>query len=623
MSFGLMKGIAGMRGLRPVVSIPAVLWGGLVSILCLTLTSCAWLGSFAEKRADKAAYKIIASKQTDVLGGASLFDISDTGETTASLLLDHAAALADENSTTGAEYILTLADALAIAVSNNRDYKGERESLYQQALSLTETRRDFNPLFDMSGDFTRTRDEQEVEQVAPPTFPGGESEVNEVRVVERIGSRGLTASVTKTLWTGARVSMNFAHSFTHSFTSDVSDQATNRFNLSLVQPLLRGAGPLVARESLRQAERDMIYAVRQFRRYQQGFIIDAANRYFNLLSNQDQVRNAERNYRNTVNTHYQLTQMLKRKDGSVLAVNQAKQSMLQSEANLSTVRKNYQAQLDTFKIFLGIPIDLDIAPDPDELSTVAARGLVLPDMTMAEAVRIALERRLDLLTLADNLEDAKRGSEIALRNILPTLDVEYNYSTWRDDDRARYKLDFKDNTTREAAIRWNLPFDWTPRRNDYRRSQILMDRAERTVEAFRDQLALEVREAWRGLEESRQNYRIQIESVSLATTQVELARINVERGLAVARDLIEAQEDLLDAENALTNALVQNTIQRMEFWNAIERLEIDPQGLTDIADVGAEASKIYNGDMPPDADETAMDTNESPIVLDVADGREE
>ncbi|HUT24843.1 MAG TPA: TolC family protein [Sumerlaeia bacterium] len=552
---------------------PAMLAAALLA--CAPLwTSCsrleavasATLGEFAKARADRAARAIIAQKQTGALGKPGEIDIEPASDPLTEKILADAERLDWSKDTyTTPSCLLSLADAFAVALANNRDYKSRRETVYAQALALTETRRDYQPLFSASAHADVTRTDLGHESPA-----GGN--------VERFGSRGFSAGVTQLLATGARVSLDFSHDFVRYFTHEARASASNSLSFSAVQPLLRGAGRLVARENLLQGEREMIYTVRDFRRFQQGFVIDVADRYYRLLSAQDQLRNARTNYRSAEANWRELKRLAEGGRRSDLEVDQARQALLEAEVRLSRTEKDYARQLDLLKIFLGLPIDLDVGPDSRELDRVAERGLLRPDMGLSEAVDVALAERLDLKTIQDRVEDRRRAVRIALRNFLPTLDARYGYSTSTGDEKDRVKLDFRDNT-QEWGMNLGVPFDWTPRRNDYRLAEIALQEAERSLDLFRDQLILEVRDAWRELENARTDYRVQREAVLLAERRVRRASLFLQSGRSIARDLLEAEDDLLASRDALTHALVNHTIQRLRFWNAVERLEVDEKGL--------------------------------------------
>ncbi|MBN1902403.1 TolC family protein [Candidatus Sumerlaeota bacterium] len=544
------------------------LWGYLGSktqvfsaIFLVFLTgSCSKIGDYATERADKAAYGIIEQKQIKALGKAGEFTIDDTPDPATERLLSEAPRLdMAGNAYTTPTYTISLSDALALAVANNRDYKAQRESLYAQALSLTEVRRDYAPLFSGSVSAGVTRTEQ------------GDD-------VEWFGSRGFSLGVSKLLATGGRITMDFSHSFVRYFTHDPMPGASNSLSAALSQPLLRGAGSLVALEGLRQAERSMIYSVRSFRRFQQSFVINVVSRYYDLLGSQDELRNAQNNYKTAVDNWKKLKKLSEGGKVSNIEVDQGRQKALQAEAGLSRSRRSYGRRLDEFKIFLGVPVDLDFGPDPRELDIVASRGLMKPDMTLKQAIEIAQAERLDMKTSLDQLEDSERGLKIALRNFLPDLNFDYNFSTSTGDDKDRVKLDFE-NHTNQGNLSLGLPFDWALRRNRYRHAQISLQQNRRSLDEFKEQLILEVRDAWRELEEARIAYRIQLESVRLAERRVEMASLFLQSGRATARDLLEAEDELLASRNALTQALVSHTIQRLGFWNTIERLEIDERGI--------------------------------------------
>ena len=60
---------------------------------------------------------------------------------------------------------------------------------------------------------------------------------------------------------------------------------------SISVPLLRGSGEFVVTESLTQAERNLVYAVRDFEQYKRTFVVRIAQSYLNVLQMGQRVRN--------------------------------------------------------------------------------------------------------------------------------------------------------------------------------------------------------------------------------------------------------------------------------------------------------------------------------------------
>ena len=92
-------------------------------------------------------------------------------------------------------------------------------------------------------------------------------------------------------------------------------------------------------------------------------------------------------------------------------------------------------------------------------------------------------------------------------------------------------------------------------------------------------MTLSVRRAWRNLQEAAQTYQIQRRSVELARRRVRNADLMLERGTAIARDVLDARESLVNAENDLTRALIDHTLARLALWRDTELLEVGPDGV--------------------------------------------
>jgi outer membrane protein TolC len=124
-----------------------------------------------------------------------------------------------------------------------------------------------------------------------------------------------------------------------------------------------------------------------------------------------------------------------------------------------------------------------------------------------------------------------------------------------------------------------LPFDWTEKRNAYRIAQINLDRERRSLEEEESDVQRSVRDLWRKLERNRSVYKNRRLSVKLSERRVENTELLLQQGKAVQRDFLDAKDDLLSSQNEATVSLVDYTINRLRFWNAIERFEIDPKGM--------------------------------------------
>jgi len=191
-------------------------------------------------------------------------------------------------------------------------------------------------------------------------------------------------------------------------------------------------------------------------------------------------------------------------------------------------------------------------------------------------VKLALENRLDLQVANGEIYDAQRQVVVkadALRTGL-TLGGSARFSA----DDGNGNLNF-DGGQYSALLSLDLPIERTRERNEYRNSLIYLERATRNVQTLEDQIKQSVRSELRTLLESRESLNIQAQSVVVAQKRVKSSSLFLEAGRIQIRDLLEAQDALLSAQNSLTAAVVSYRIAELELQRDLGLLKVNEQGL--------------------------------------------
>jgi outer membrane protein TolC len=129
-----------------------------------------------------------------------------------------------------------------------------------------------------------------------------------------------------------------------------------------------------------------------------------------------------------------------------------------------------------------------------------------------------------------------------------------------------------------ASLLLDLPFERTEERNAYREAYLDLEQAVRDLQALEDTIKLNVRSALRQLLESRESAGIQVEAVRLARDRVTSTNLFLEAGRAQVRDVLDAQESLLSAQNALTEAFVGYRVAELEFQRDLGVLQVATTG---------------------------------------------
>jgi outer membrane protein TolC len=247
---------------------------------------------------------------------------------------------------------------------------------------------------------------------------------------------------------------------------------------------------------------------------------------------------------------------------------------LTTETQWVNAVRDYKQGLDQFKLLIGLPVDEKIVLDDAELQKLE---ITHPKVPPADAIRLAIETRLDLATVRNRFEDAGRKVGVAKNQLLPDLDLIINANI--DSKPGNNPVDFDFQRMRwSAGFNTALPLERKAERNNYRASMVSYERAGREVQLAVDQVKLDVQDDWRNLEQARRNYEISEVGVGLSQRRVEEQELLMELGRGTARDLVDARTDLISARNQPTGALVQHTVARLKFWRDLGVLYIKENG---------------------------------------------
>jgi outer membrane protein TolC len=192
------------------------------------------------------------------------------------------------------------------------------------------------------------------------------------------------------------------------------------------------------------------------------------------------------------------------------------------------------------------------------------------EMDESVAVALAFENRLDLREADGRVYDAQR--QVVVRADMLGADLTLLGGAQVGTEDGRFRVD-------RALLTLDLPLERTRERNDYRNSLIDLEQAARNVQMLEDQIKLSIRNQLRALVQSRESLKIQARSVVVAQKQVKSSNLFLEAGLADMRDLREAQDALVAAENSLTSAVIDYRITELDLQRDMGLLKVDARGL--------------------------------------------
>ena len=612
--------------------------GRQIRCLSALLVLCAlWTASGCKspaehrKDADETAYRIIEHKQSEALGRTEPFTIETPADSLRRRLFADQQLPASGPGSLGADQLpriehwpeeqpseeestpdapaapaaptapwqgpgplkINLFEALQIGARNSRDYQSRKENVFLVALDLDLERDDFRNTYAGLLESLLSADMTPEDTVAgvDNTF---------------------TAGWSRRLESGATLSSRLIIDVAKLLTMDKASAFGIFADATISIPLLRGAGRHIVTEPMTQAERNVLYEIWSFERFKRVFAVTVARQYLQVLQQADQVKNAANNYRRLVASAQRARALADEGRLSEIQVDQARQDELRARDRWIAAQQNLARDMDSFKITLGLPPDANVELDNAELERLAetAKGALgrleeypmhrteddqihlLPpareaagplELPEPQAVQLAFEHRVDLQTAHGGAYDAQRRVVVTADALQAGLTLIGSASA--GERRSLGTADEPDGQFRpergfySLGLDLDLPWERTAERNAYRESLINLQAAVRNVQDLEDRIKQDIRQRLRSLEEAREGIRIQSQAVRLAERRVESTKLFLEAGDAEIRDVLEAEESLVEAQDALTNALVDYRVAELELQQDMGVLQVDAEGL--------------------------------------------
>lgn len=487
---------------------------------------------------------------------------------------------------------ITLAQALEIGAKNNFTYQERKESIFEAALDL-----------DLKRHYFHNQYSESVRTGLVNNNSGKRSETT----VTNSSSTGFSRNFQNGLSFSAGLVLDITNLLTMGGASSLGLTA----DASIYVPLLQGSGKHIITEPLTQAERNVVYRIYAFEEYKRQLAVDIADEYLRVLGSLDGIKNAEDNYSRLIISVRRSRRLADAGELREIQVDQAVQNELSARQRWIGAIQSYQGDLDRFKGTLGLPVDAEIELDRSELErlVVAVSSVIVDDDSQEKilvdpnlpaeapvqfeqpgwknrgpleidtslAVRLAFDNRLDLRTSQGNVYDSQRAVIIAADKLRTKLDLGWAGGTvGNSGNDGRLNLD---SATWNIPLTLDLPLERTSERNSYRSSLITLERSMRALAQMEDSIKSSVRNVLRNMLATRERLQIQAMGLTVAEKRVDSTNLFFEAGQIEIRDVLDAQDSLLAAQNGLTDAVVAYRIAELSLQQQMGLLMVDDKGL--------------------------------------------
>jgi outer membrane protein len=350
--------------------------------------------------------------------------------------------------------------------------------------------------------------------------------------------------------TGANLTFSWANDYSRP-TGALASSATSNFNVRVVQPLLRGAGIDVNLAPVRIARIVETQNKLRLKATASEAITRIVQAYYNVIQSQEAVRIARESLqraRDLIETTRALVEAGRQAANDVV---QAEAAAAQKEVALIGAEKSYEsARLELVNLLALDPRTRVVATDK-----VAGDPAHLP---LAKAREIAFQNRPDYLVQSLALETADLTLLLARNNRLWDISLIAGWSKERQDFKPADAINGLSAApaTSFVGLQWSIPFgDLTARQGELQ-ATTAATQSKLQLETIRANIEQTLRNIVRDLEVLWKQYQLSVTARELAAKSVEAELVKLRFGRSSNFQVLQLQENLLNAENAELSARV-------------------------------------------------------------------
>jgi outer membrane protein TolC len=422
------------------------------------------------------------------------------------------------------ETSMTMADCIATTVRENRTIKNAYLDRIVQKYDLRVAEDKFNPKMLLS----------------PGVQTSGGSGTTPNSAVT-----GLSGTVTEQLPTGAAINLSAKHDITS--TDNVRPGRAYGWNISLTQPLLKGAGLEVNTASVifaRRSEQGNILSLKSTLMDTLTAVVTSYRSYIQAIKSLEISRQSLERSKELIETNKEL----------IAAGRMAAIESVQSEADVAGKEFDLlssENSVDAARLALTKAIDID---KNTRIIPVEETGIPAVPYTLEQGKKLAFENRPDYQSSLLGYENAKLQLVIAKNSTLWDLSLTggygENYTREGVPDSNSYA------GTWNAGLRLTVPIGDLSIQQGLIASEIAMKKLDNDLARQRESIEIEVQDALRNAEMNLRQIKLATLSRSLTEKKVEIETDKLKAGRSTNFQLVSFQNDLVNARNSELGAII-------------------------------------------------------------------
>ncbi len=336
----------------------------------------------------------------------------------------------------------------------------------------------------------------------------------------------------------------------------IQEQVTSEVNVQLTMPLNNlyqiHQGYQVAKSGLKAAKQDK-------RRVEHETVYNVVSSYYGVLQAGAQVETAQKAVEHLAEqarvVQDFVTQGLAARNDKLkmdVALRDAKQTLMKME-------NNRELALAALVIYMGLEPDAQLDLEPVSGDPLDERTLPPFENVLEQAVK----NRPELKKLTLQLDQAKRGENVAIADMFPSLALVGTYRHAEGSKMGESDLFIGGLALQWDAWEWGATYYGIDKAQEQKRQANLMSKhATRLVQ-------LEARQAYLNLKTALDVVKVALAAVDQARESYQIESLRFQKGMGTTADILDAQQALTGAENNLTSAVYQSYVAKAALLKAL------------------------------------------------------
>ncbi|PIE33212.1 hypothetical protein CSA56_12890 [candidate division KSB3 bacterium] len=436
----------------------------------------------------------------------------------------------------GEPLILSLDDAIKLALEYNLDLKSSQDRVTSSNISVESARSDFkiNIRPNISGLYQQN---DELDQTYGLTFS------------KKFRYGGEASWQTRT-----RIS------------NSLDDEYQTDIIFAYTQPLLKGRGSLSTTNTLLSAKQNARVQYRALQLAQQRLIVQVVTSYDGILRDQILIDVNMQAVERSKLLLQAAEAKLKVGMASKMDVFRAELQQLTAENNLVHARASLENAKRQFNLLLGTDMNAEYRFS----SNLKYFPISIDQDTF---IRQALANRLEIQTAREQIHEAERQVKLARQNLYPPLDVSVRYTLRGQGDDLDKSWEMDDDFW-GVGISSSFNLDLASERAAYQQAELSLNAAIRSLQALKEDIISEVLQTIVSVKQAEASVALQKQSVRQAEKQLELSSLRYKKGLSDNLDVVNAQESLVQTKSSYYSSIVQHIISKTRLEQVTGTLEV-------------------------------------------------